>query len=201
MFVAWAAALVVAITVHEFSHALAAYFLGDMTAKEEGRLTLNPAAHLSLIGTLMLLVAGFGWGKPVPFNPYNLKHPKFGPAIIALAGPASNLIMLILFGLVLRFVYPLTGLGPENAMFYFLYLLILVNGILMAFNLIPIPPLDGSKLLFLVLPNSLANVRDFLQQYGFYLLIGLVLLGGSLLATLFGALQRVTDFLFIPPIF
>lgn len=198
MFLAWAAALVVAITVHEFSHALAAYYLGDLTAKDEGRLTLNPAAHLSLLGTLMLLLAGFGWGKPVPYNPYNLKHPKFGPALIAIAGPTSNLIMAMIFGLFLKFGYPVLGFGQENALFYFLYLMILINVILMAFNLIPIPPLDGSKILFIILPDSLAQVKDFLQQYGFYLLIALLFLGGSLLGRFFGLFQYIVEYLFIP---
>lgn len=193
MFFAWAAALVIAITVHEFSHALAATSLGDPTAKLQGRLTLNPIAHLDLWGTLLLLFAGFGWGKPVPFNPYNLKNNKTAPALISLAGPASNFVMVVVFSLVLKFIYPLLGLGSENALFYFLYTLVIINVILMAFNLIPIPPLDGSKLLFAVLPDSMNNVREVLERYGFILLITLVLFGGGILSNLFYLIINLVD--------
>ena len=121
LFFAAAAAIIIALTVHEFAHAAMAYSLGDPTAKEEGRLTLNPLAHLDLWGTILLFLAGFGWGKPVPFNPYNLKNQKWGPAYVSLAGPGSNLGMVIIFSLVLKFIYPAIGLGPENALFQFLY--------------------------------------------------------------------------------
>lgn len=186
LFFASAAAIVIALTVHEFSHAAMAFYLGDPTAKNEGRLTLNPLAHLDLWGTILIFLAGFGWGKPVPFNPYNLKNQKWGPVYVALAGPGSNLGMVILFSLILKFVYPAFGLGPENALFQFLYFLILINGILMVFNLLPIPPLDGSKLLFALLPQSLDNLKIFLQRYGFFMLIGLVMFGGFFFSSLFG---------------
>lgn len=198
MFVAWAAALVIAISFHEFAHAFAAYQLGDMTARDQGRLTLNPVSHLSLLGTVMLFLAGFGWGKPVPFNPYNLKNQRWGPVIIALAGPASNLLLLVIFGLILRFVYPALGLGAENALYYFLYVLVFLNGILMAFNLIPIPPLDGSKVLFALLPDSAAQVKNFLQQYGFILLVAFVIIGSPILSVIFGAIQVAVELLFVP---
>lgn len=198
LFVAWAAALVVAISFHEFSHAFAAYKLGDMTAKDQGRLTINPMSHLSLVGTVMLLLAGFGWGKPVPFNPYNLKNQKWGPVIIALAGPFSNLLLVLFFGLILKFVYPLLGFGPENALYYFLYVLVLINAILMVFNLIPIPPLDGSKVLFALLPDSAANVKNFLQQYGFIILVAFVIVGSPVLTFIFGFIQLLTEVLFVP---
>ena len=186
LFFAAAAAIIIALTVHEFSHAAMAFYLGDPTAKNEGRLTLNPLAHLDLWGTILLFLAGFGWGKPVPFNPYNLKNQKWGPAYVSLAGPGSNLGMVILFSLILKFAYPALGFGPENALFQFLYFLILINGILMVFNLLPIPPLDGSKLLFAILPQSLDNVKIFLQRYGFFILIGLVMFGGFFFSSLFG---------------
>lgn len=198
LFVAWAAALIVAISFHEFSHAFAAYKLGDMTAKDQGRLTINPMSHLSLLGTVMLLVAGFGWGKPVPFNPYNLKNQRWGPVLIALAGPASNLLLVIVFGLLLKFVYPLLGLGPENALYYFLYVLVLLNAILMAFNLIPIPPLDGSKVLFALMPDSMVGVKNFLQQYGFVLLIAFVVVGSPVLTFIFAVIQVAIESLFVP---
>lgn len=195
---AWIVALVIAISFHEFAHAFAAYKLGDMTAKDQGRLTVNPMSHLSLVGTLMILLAGFGWGKPVPFNPYNLKNQRWGPVIIALAGPTSNLLLVILFGLILRFGYPLLGLGPENALYTFLLVLISMNAVLMVFNLIPIPPLDGSKMLFALLPDSAANVKNFLQQYGFIILIAFVIIGSPILNFLFSAINSVAALLFVP---
>jgi len=193
MFFAWAVAIVIAITVHEFAHALAGTLLGDSTAKLQGRLTLNPISHLDLWGTLLLLVVGFGWGKPVPFNPYNLKNPKVGAAIIAMAGPFSNLVMIVVFGLLLKFIYPLTGLGEANALFQFLYTLVLINAILMAFNIIPIPPLDGSKVLFAILPASAENIKIFLEKYGFFFLIALLILGGSLLSSFFFWIINIID--------
>ena len=180
MFFAWVASLIIAITIHEFAHALAATSLGDPTAKLQGRLTLNPLSHLDPWGTLLLLLAGFGWGKPVPFNPYNLKNAKVGSAIISLAGPLSNFILVVVFSLILKFIYPLLGLGFDSALYYFLYTLVLINAILMAFNLIPIPPLDGSKILFAVLPDSMDNIKEVLERYGFMILIMLVFLGGGI---------------------
>jgi Zn-dependent protease len=193
MFFAWAAGLVIAISVHEFAHAFTANYLGDSTAKLEGRLTLNPLSHLDLWGTLLLLVVGFGWGKPVPFNPFNLKNQKYGPALISIAGPFSNLILVIIFSLLLKYIYPLLGLGYENALFYFLYTLIMINAILMVFNLLPIPPLDGSKLLFAVLPDSMNNVKVFLERYGFILLLALVFFSGGLLSRFFYMIIGLID--------
>ncbi len=193
MFFAWAVSLVVAISIHEFSHALAANSLGDPTAKLQGRLTLNPLAHLDLWGTLLLLFIGFGWGKPVPYNPYNLKDRKIGGAIISLAGPFSNLVLVIIFSLILKFIYPLLGLGYENALFYFLYTLIIINAILMAFNLIPIPPLDGSKLLYAILPDSMDNVKVILEKYGFMILIAVVFLGGGIINTFISFVIRIVE--------
>ncbi|MFH2105437.1 MAG: site-2 protease family protein [Parcubacteria group bacterium] len=187
-FVVTVVAIVIAISVHEFAHAAMAYYLGDSTAKNEGRLTLNPLSHLDLWGTILLLVAGFGWGKPVPFNPYNLKNQRWGPALVSLAGPASNLVMAIVFMIFLRFGYPLLGLAAGNALFDFLYYLIVINVILMAFNLLPVPPLDGSKLLFAVLPSSMDSVKEFLQRYGMFILIGLVFFGGVFLSLVYGTL-------------
>lgn len=193
MFLAWAVALVIAISVHEFSHASMATYLGDPTAKLQGRLTLNPLAHLDLWGTLLLLFAGFGWGKPVPFNPYNLKNQRYGPALVSIAGPLSNFVMVAFFSLILKYIYPLFGFSAENALFQFLYTLILINAVLMTFNLIPIPPLDGSKLLFALLPASAENIKIFLERYGFLILIGLILFGGGLFSQLFNLIMGLID--------
>ncbi len=185
MFFAWAVSMVFAITIHEFSHALAGTLLGDPTAKNQGRLTLNPLSHLDIWGTLLMLFVGFGWGKPVPFNPYNLKNQRIGPAIVALAGPFSNLVMVFVFALLLKFAYPLTGLGEGNALYDFLYTFILINALLLSFNVIPVPPLDGSRLLFALLPPSAENIKMFLDKYGFFVLIGLLLFAGSLFSRYF----------------
>lgn len=193
MFFAWLISVVIAITIHEFSHALAATWLGDPTARNEGRVSLNPIRHMDLWGTILLVLAGFGWGKPVPFNPYNLKYPRFGPAIIAMAGPASNLLLVIVFILLLRYIYPLLGLGYQNALFRFLYVLILLNITLMVFNLIPIPPLDGSKVIMSILPDSMESVKMALEKYGFFILLALVLLGGSIFSWIIGYILNIVD--------
>ena len=158
LFFAWLAAIVIAITIHEFSHAAMANALGDPTAKNMGRLSINPLVHMDVWGTLLLLFAGFGWGKPVPFNPYNLKSHRMGPALVAMAGPMANMIMVLIFGLILRFIYPVLGLTESNALFQFIFVLITLNAVLAIFNLIPVPPLDGANLLFAFLPPSLENV-------------------------------------------
>ncbi len=175
IFFIWVIAIVFAITIHEFSHALFAYILGDNTAKDQGRLTLNPFSHLDLFGFFILLIAGFGWGKPVPFNPYNLKNKKWGPGLIALAGPLSNLVAIIVFGITLRLIGSYTDLAEENLMVLLLVFLIQINMILMIFNLLPIPPLDGSKVLFSIMPSTLNHIKVFLERYGPSLILGLII--------------------------
>lgn len=192
-FFSWAVSLIIAISVHEFSHALAAMLLGDPTAKYQGRLTLNPLKHLDPWGTLLLFFAGFGWGKPVPFNPYNLRNQQWGSALVSIAGPGSNFVMVIIFSLILKYLYPLLGLGAENMLYQFLYTLILLNAVLMTFNLIPIPPLDGSKLFFAVLPPSMTEIRIFLERWGFIILIGLVFFAGGLFSRLFYFIISIID--------
>lgn len=166
-------AIIIVISLHEFSHALMGYLLGDKTAEHEGRLTLNPLAHLDPFGTIMLLIVGFGWGKPVPFNPYNLKYQKWGPAWIALAGPVSNFLSAIFFAVVLKIVS--NFVDPNSYVVVFLFYLIFFDIILGLFNLIPIPPLDGSKLLFALLPLKYENVAFWLQRNGSFLLMALLI--------------------------
>lgn len=172
----WAIALLIAITIHEFSHALAADKLGDPTASLAGRISLNPLKHLDPIGTLMLLFFRFGWGKPVPFDPFNLRHPKRDSALISLAGPASNLILASLLALLIRFL--------PSVLSVLAIPLIIMNINLAVFNLLPIPPLDGAKILYGFLPRSWADeYNDFMGSYGSILLILLILpIGGSSLA-------------------
>jgi Zn-dependent protease len=198
-FVVWVVAILIALTFHEFSHALVANFLGDQTAKRMGRLSLNPLVHLDPIGFLALVLIGFGWGKPVPYNPYNLRYPKWGSTMVAAAGPASNLLMIVVFGLVFKFVYPFLPL--DNLLVAFLELLIQLNLILCLFNLIPIPPLDGSKFLLSVLaaPEHY-KTRFFLETRGPLLLLGFILLdslsGLNILSTIFSFAANFTLRLF-----
>ena len=169
--------LVIALTVHEFSHAFVADRFGDDTPRANGRLTLNPLKHLDVIGSLMLVVAGFGWAKPVPVNPWKLKqHSPSAMMWVSLAGPASNLLMAILAGLTLR-----TGLIPVQSTFSFLpspadFLLTFafINLILVLFNIIPLAPLDGAKVLEFFLPDPLREGYSKIQSYGPIILLVLL---------------------------
>jgi Zn-dependent protease len=168
--VAFLLGLVIGITVHEAAHATSAYLLGDDTAYREGRVTLNPASHLDVLGSLMLLMAGFGWGKPTPVMPSKLRGGGFGPVAVALAGPVSNLLIVAVCGAL--FLIPAFQGG-------YLALVVVMtaftNALLFVFNLIPIPPLDGSKILFPFLPRALNGFVDFMNQYGPMILFGLIL--------------------------
>lgn len=162
IFIGFILALIVAISVHEFAHGWMANHLGDATAKMEGRVTLNPLAHFDPLGTLFLFLVGFGWGKPVPVNPHNLKNPKVDGLKISLAGPLSNFFVAIIFALILRFL-PL-----NEALGNIIYIIIQLNLTLMVFNLIPIPPLDGAGILVGLLPNE---VNEVIHQLSLPLLI------------------------------
>jgi len=185
-------ALLIAITVHEFAHAWAADRLGDPTPQLQGRLSLNPLKHLDPIGTLMLLFFRFGWGKPVEFDPYNLRHPRRDAALISLAGPAINLILATVLSLVLKF-------SPSPLFSIFLYPVILININLAIFNLLPVPPLDGAKILYGILPREWADeYNDFMGRYGTILLILLIIpIGGSSLAInlILPVINLITQFL------
>ena len=179
--------LAVAFPIHEFAHALAAYRLGDGTAKLMGRLTLDPRAHFDQMGGILLAVTvmffsfGFGWAKPTPYNPRNLQGGRWGEAIVSAAGPLSNLVLAIAGALPLRYIIA-TGMDA-GLLSNFLELFVRINLVLMVFNLIPIPPLDGSKVLFAFMnPRTVWQVRPVLEQYGFLILIGamfLPIIGGQ----------------------
>ena len=190
-FLAWISAILIALSIHEFSHAYAAYKLGDNTPKSLGRLTLNPLAHIDWLGILMLTMVGFGWGKPVGFNPHNLKYKKWGSTIVALSGPLANLVNTIVFGLILKLLSISTTLSYANLLVQFINLLIIINIILLVFNLIPIPPLDGSKLLFAILDKPKYN--DFkakLESRGTIILIALILADNIFRIGIFSAVFR-----------
>ncbi|OGZ78296.1 MAG: hypothetical protein A2528_02765 [Candidatus Staskawiczbacteria bacterium RIFOXYD2_FULL_37_9] len=178
--------LLFSVIIHELSHGYVAYSLGDPTAKYEGRLTLNPIKHLDPFGSvilpLLLFVAGspflFGWAKPVPVNPYNFSDKKYGEIKVSVAGPASNFALAIFFGLLLRFV-PNEIIFANQGIAIALSYIVAINIWLAVFNLIPIPPLDGSWILFSFLPASMQNVKNFLRQYGIVILVLLILFGGT----------------------
>jgi len=165
------AALIVSITIHEFAHAFVTDKLGDPTARYYNRVTLDPRAHIDPYGILFLVLAGFGWGKPVPFDSINLKNPRRDAALIALAGPFSNFIMAFLLSLILRFS-PL-GIFVHT----FLYLTAYYNIVLGAFNLLPFHPLDGFKVLYGVLPVDLSWQWKQTEKYGVFVLLLLVFTG------------------------
>lgn len=212
------AILIMSVVIHEVSHGVSALWLGDPTAKYAGRLTLNPIKHLDLWGSfivpLVMILAlgfGFGWAKPVPYNPYNLRDQKRGPAIVGLAGPLSNIIVALIFGLGARFI-PLGSVikvdivqnlmrfnfsdlavaisGSFASIFFLIFVMIVfINVILAFFNLIPIPPLDGSKLLFSIIPLR-TETKIMLEQFGFvFLLMFIFLFSGLLGSFLIGALS------------
>lgn len=171
---AWLAVIILALTVHEFAHAAVAHAKGDSTAEQHGRLTLNPLAHLDPVGLIPLFLFGFGWAKPVPYNPYHFKHPRKDALLVALAGPASNLVLAAIAGLAYRLV---TTMGDQYGLLpAFLIIAALVNLLLFFFNLIPIYPLDGSKILdaVFVKPHQLVWVMK-LRIYGPQILFMLVL--------------------------
>jgi Zn-dependent protease len=163
--------LVVGVVVHEAAHAYSAYLLGDDTAYRAGRVTLNPASHLDLLGSMMFLMAGFGWGKPTPVTISKLRWGILGPVAVAAAGPLSNLLIVA----VCAALYQLPAFQGG-----YLSLVVLLaafgNALLFVFNLIPIPPLDGAKVIFPFLPRSLSGFVDFMNQYGPVILLALVLL-------------------------
>jgi Zn-dependent protease len=163
--------LVVGVVVHEAAHAYSAYLLGDDTAYRAGRVTLNPAAHLDLLGSLMFLMAGFGWGKPTPVVTSKLRGGVLGPVAVAAAGPLSNLLIVAVCA-------ALYQLPPFQSGYLQVIVLLAAfgNALLFVFNLIPIPPLDGAKVIFPFLPRSLSGFVDFMNQYGPMILLVLVLL-------------------------
>jgi Zn-dependent protease len=177
--------------LHEYAHGFMAESLGDRTARYAGRLTLDPRAHIDPFGTVLLPILlffstggrfMFAYAKPVPYNPYNLRDQRFGPALVGLAGPMANLLLAVSIGLVVRLL-------PNMAMNYYLELIIYINVLLAVFNLVPIPPLDGSKILFALLPDSAIQFKRIFEQYGFYILLFFTVF-------LFQFISPIIDFIF-----
>lgn len=177
--------LLFSVIIHELSHGGVAYQLGDLTAKYEGRLTLNPLKHLdpfgSIILPLLLFISGssvlIGWAKPVPVNPYNFKDQKWGSLKVAIAGPASNIATALFFGLLIRFI-PMQIFSMTPGMLLIFSFIVQINLMLAVFNLIPIPPLDGSWIFFNFISKRFDRIKTSLQQYGVFILIFLIFFGG-----------------------
>lgn len=168
--------LILSIIIHEVSHGYMADRLGDPTARLQGRLTLNPLKHIDPVGSILVPIITslggftFGWAKPVPYNPYNLRNKRSGEFLIALAGPVSNLVIALIFGLIIRFM----AAGGMTPFLEVSAHIVIINIVLAVFNLIPIPPLDGSKLLFAFLPNQYGRARLILETYAPILILVVV---------------------------
>ena len=175
-FIVSIAILIMSVVIHELSHGYTAELLGDPTPRLQGRLTLNPLKHLEVFGSLIVplitSMAGFtfGWAKPVQWNPYNVKNKRWGELLIAIAGPVSNLLIAVAFGLVLRTV----GGALSDSFIQISFYVIAINIVLAVFNLVPIPPLDGSKVLFAFLPPRFAQVRETLERYSIFFFLILI---------------------------
>jgi Zn-dependent protease len=166
--------LLVAFTFHEWAHAYVAYKFGDDTAKKQGRLTLNPLQHIDPYGTIMILIAGFGWARPVPVNRFRFKRPRLAGVLVSIAGPLSNLVLAILGFIIAYAISRFSGSSPTN-FFTFLDLFIQLNIVLFIFNLLPFPPLDGYRILEDLVPAGLRAKMTQYEQYGVILFLILVI--------------------------
>jgi len=191
--------MIISIVIHEVAHGYSAYLLGDNTARLSGRLTLNPIKHLDPFGSVILPLllyistAGsflIGWARPVPYNPANLKNGRVGNMIVAFSGIAANLVIAIFFGLLIRFA-PTLGLplyNPDSLLMHPFYkistIIVMLNLVLALFNIIPIPPLDGSKVLFSLLPTKYRHIENFLERWGIFLLLFFIIFLWSKIAPL-----------------
>lgn len=193
------AALVIAITIHEFGHAYSAYRAGDDTPRAQGRISLNPLDHLDPIGTVMMVISslsgfGFGWGKPVMTNPANFKHPRWDNLRVSLWGPLSNILTAAVLGLAIRFV----GRGLPMNVESFLLQVTLISIVLALFNLIPIAPLDGSHIMSSLLPYEQARTYDiFMMRYGFLIFLGLIFFAPNVLPMIIEPPMRLLMRLFL----
>jgi len=190
--------ILLSLTVHEYFHGWTANKLGDPTAELRGRLTLNPIAHLDVLGTILMFVVGFGWAKPVPIDARNFKDPRKGTLLVAIAGPLSNLVTAVIAGIILRPMIPkiLTGEiapGSIDSIAVIILVLALVYGIALAvFNMIPIPPLDGSRVMYAILPDKYLYPYSRFEPYGVIFLFGLFIFGGGIFRYLLYPLSYIS---------
>jgi Zn-dependent protease len=190
--------ILLSLTVHEYFHGWTANKLGDPTAELRGRLTLNPIAHLDVLGTILMFVVGFGWAKPVPIDARNFKDPRKGTLLVAIAGPLSNLATAVIAGIILQPMIPkiLTGEiapGSIDSIAVIILVLALVYGIALAvFNMIPIPPLDGSRVMYAILPDKYLYPYSRFEPYGVIFLFGLFIFGGGIFRYLLYPLSYIS---------
>ena len=184
--------ILLALTFHEYAHAYVAHRFGDDTARQNGRLTLNPLRHLDPLGTIMIFMVQFGWAKPVPVNPYNLRNPQRDMLWISAAGPLSNMVLALGSGLLFRFFSDVVPAAERNStlglMVLMVFLSLKINLALAVFNILPIAPLDGSKILYGILPPRYGKLIFALERYGPFILIGLIILGRTTGVSILGGL-------------
>jgi Zn-dependent protease len=184
--------ILLALTFHEYAHAYAAHRYGDDTAQKSGRLTLNPLRHLDPLGTIMIFLVHFGWAKPVPVNPYNLRNPKKDMLWISAAGPLSNMFLALVSGLLFRLLSDFTATPGRDTLpgllVLVLFLSMKINLALAIFNILPIAPLDGSKILYGLLPPGFGKMIFALERYGPFILIGLIIFGRATGVSILGGL-------------
>lgn len=166
--------LIFAFTLHEFAHAYVAYKFGDMTAKKQGRLTLNPMSHLDPFGTLLILIAGFGWARPVPVNRFHFKKPRLAGVLVSVAGPLSNLVLACI-GLIIGYGFDRAGIQMTDNFAIFIEIFIQLNMVLFIFNLLPLPPLDGYRIIEDLVPNRVRSKMTQYEQYGILIFLILVI--------------------------
>lgn len=176
LIIPWVFALLIAITAHEFAHGFAAWRLGDDTAEREGRLTLNPLAHLDLLGGLLLVLVGFGWAKPVPVDTARVGKGKLGQFLVSFAGLLLNITLAVVCALILKGLFAATDINTLNYLVKFLAFLVYINLSLFIFNLLPIAPLDGYRIFESMAPQAFQRFAPFMEQWGFFILVGLVFL-------------------------
>ena len=184
--------ILLALTFHEYAHAYVAHRYGDDTAQKNGRLTLNPLRHLDPLGTIMIFLVQFGWAKPVPVNPYNLRNPKKDMLWISAAGPLSNMLLALISGLLFRLFSDSAMIADRDSLTGLLVVMVFlslkINLALAIFNIIPIAPLDGSKILYGLLPPGFGKMILAIERYGPFILIGLIIFGRATGVSILGGL-------------
>ena len=184
--------ILLALTFHEYAHAYVAHRYGDDTAQKSGRLTLNPLRHLDPLGTIMIFLVQFGWAKPVPVNPYNLRNPKKDMLWISAAGPLSNMLLALISGLLFRLFSDSAMIADRDSLTGLLVIVVFlslkINLALAIFNILPIAPLDGSKILYGLLPPGFGKMIFALERYGPFILIGLIIFGRATGTSILGGL-------------